>query len=52
MSNGLPRQQAKGKLAEQVLEWALANRAEAETEFKSSAKEVLDFLNEIAMKLA
>ena len=52
MPNGKPRQEAKGKLAEEVLEWALADLVRAHKEFNMCAKEVLDFLKEIAGKLA
>ena len=52
MAKGLPKQQAKGKLAEEVLQWALDHQQEAKAEFASRAKEILDFLNEIATKLA
>ncbi len=52
MPHGLEKQKEKGRLAEEVLQWALADPVRAQTEFNISAKEVLDFLKEIAAKLA
>ena len=52
MPHGLMKQEAKGKLAEEVLSWALADPVKAQAEFAVSAREILDFLNEIAAKLA
>lgn len=51
MPHGLVKQAAKGDLADEVVQWALADPLKAQTAFKTSAKEVLDFLAEIAAKL-
>lgn len=52
MPHGPKKQEEKGKLAEEVLRWALADPVKAHAEFNVCAKEVLVFLNEIAAKLA
>ena len=41
------RREAKGELAKEVLAWAIANRTEAEVQFKECAAEVLAVLEEI-----
>jgi predicted ATPase len=51
LSHGPKKQEEKGKLAEEVLRWALADPIKAHAEFKICAKEILDFLNEISTKL-
>ena len=52
MPHGPKKQEEKGKLAEKVLRWALADPVKAHAEFKVCAKEILAFLNEITAKLA
>jgi len=52
LSHGPKKQEEKGKLAEEVLRWALADTEKAKAEFVVCAKEILDFLNEISTKLA
>jgi predicted ATPase len=52
MPHGLPKQKAKGDLANEIVNWALTNPEKAKVEFKESAKEVLEFLAEIDQKLA
>lgn len=52
LPHGQAKQKAKGRLAEEVLAWAMADPVKAKAEFKLSAKEVLDVLGEIAAKIA
>lgn len=52
MQHGLPKQKAKGDLAEEVVRWSLANPEKARGDFAVSAKEVLDFLAEIHKMLS
>ena len=52
LQHGQKKQEEKGKLAEDVLQWALADPAKAQAAFKDCAAEVLTLLNEIAGKLA
>lgn len=52
MSHGAKKQEEKGKLAEEVLRWALADPEKARSEFAICAEEILDFLKEISTKLA
>jgi predicted ATPase len=51
LPHGKNKQDAKGKLAEKVVEWALANRAEAEAQFRESAGDVLQLLGTIDQNL-
>ena len=52
MQHGQKKQDEKGKLAEDVLRWAMADPVKARAEFKVCAEEILDFLHEISKKLA
>jgi len=52
MPHGPQKQAEKGKLAEEVLRWAMADPVKAEAEFAVCAKEILDYLREISKKLA
>jgi hypothetical protein len=52
LSHGPKKQEEKGKLAEEVLRWALSDPVKAQAEFAVCAKEILDFLNEISTKLS
>jgi len=52
LPHGQKKQEEKGKLAEEVLGWALADPAKARSEFQTCATEILDFLNEISTKLS
>jgi hypothetical protein len=51
MPHGPKKQEEKGKLAEEVLRWALSDTVTAQAQFAVCAKEILNFLNEIAAKL-
>ena len=51
LPNGLERQRAKNELVQQILRWTRSDPETAKKEFKSSAAEILEFLQEIAAKL-
>jgi AAA15 family ATPase/GTPase len=52
MPHGQAKQDAKGKLAESIVSWALNDREKAKKEFAANAEEILEFLGEIDKKLA
>jgi predicted ATP-dependent endonuclease of OLD family len=51
MPKSQQKKDAKGKLAREVFNWAMRDPETAKREFNNSAREVLDFLTEIASKL-
>ena len=51
IEHGKKKQEAKSELLEEVMQWSLKNRDEAISEFKLSAKEVIDLLKKIDIKM-